>query len=178
MDKLAKNEIIKFYEEYKEIFHKRSIADMGAFNINGSVKEILFPFGVKITGFDIIEGKGVDIVIKPGEIPPEQKNKYLISTIAQSFQFCPYPDLYKKQIKDILEKKGFFLLITCVQECKWHHTTTLNKYWEKRQGLRWSLKKLGNFFEEEFDIIDLYRSKDIFKKRNKHPAYILKAQKK
>ena len=98
MHSAVKIELIKWYLSNKEYLDATTVADIGAYNINGSVKEVIN----NSIGFDIFDGDGVDVVIHPGTIPDEHKFKYGAVTTVSSFQFCPDSELYKKQILDLL----------------------------------------------------------------------------
>lgn len=95
------------------------VADLGAFNINGSVKEVI-PGAV---GFDLVAGPGVDVVIQLGVIPGRHLNRYDIVTCISSFQFCPHPHDYRREIAGLLKQGGLLFLTMCGPGCRCRHTT-------------------------------------------------------
>lgn len=145
----ARRAIAKFYFDYRSYLDNTEIADMGALNINGATKDI-----INCVGFDIVEGKGVDVVINPGFIPEEHKRRYGAVISANSFVFCPDPGMYKKQIIDLLAPNGLVFLITCSEKCKNKHTTSDNIY-GFQDSFRVGLRDLEKFFSIEFDILEL-----------------------
>lgn len=158
----AKRAIAKFYFDYRDYLDGKKIADMGALNINGATKDVI----QNCIGFDIVEGEGVDVVISPGLIPEEHKARYGAVISANSFVFCPAPDLYKKQIIDLLAPNGLLLLITCAAKCKNKHTTSDNQY-GFTDTFRMDLREFESFFEPEFDILELSEL------NYAHPDYVL-----
>ena len=167
MHRTVKRELIKWYLSNKEYLDATTVADIGAYNINGSVKEVIS----NSIGFDIFDGEGVDVVIYPGTIPDEHKFKYGAVTTVSSFQFCPDSELYKKQILDLLCDGGLLFLTMCNDKCNGEHTTSPNGY-DFKDSVRYSLDELTNLFSKEFDVIDLYEV------NKEHNDLILKAKKK
>jgi hypothetical protein len=148
MHKVIYDKISKFYSENKEKIDSYRVADLGSYDINGSVKSII----KHAVGFDILEGRGVDVVLKPGIIPEEHKNKYNLVISASSFQTCPKPEEYKKEIIDLLETNGLILLTMCGKKCKARHSSSPNKY-RYRDCIRMTKEELINFFKPEFELI-------------------------
>ena len=156
-----------WYKSNRISIDSSKIADVGAYNINGSTKNIIS----HAIGFDIYDGEGVDVVIEPGIIPEEHIGKYNFVTSISSFQFCPEPNLYKKQITDLLCDGGFLFLSMCSDKCEKGHTSSPNIY-NYGDEVRMSLTEIQNFFEEDFTIIELTYSLD-----GGHSDIILKAKK-
>lgn len=167
MHKTVKDELSKWYEQNKNILIDRPIADLGSYNINGSVKDII----VNATGFDIYEGKNVDVVIKPGLIPSEHKNNYVAVTTVSSFQFCPDSKIYIDQILDLLCDNGLLFLTMCGDKCKSNHSTSPNIY-GYGDSVRYKINELSDLFSKSFDIVEIYEMD------NGHHDIILKAKKK
>lgn len=161
----ARRSIAKFYFDYKSAIDASEIADVGALNINGSVKDII-PHAV---GFDIVDGNGVDIVIKPGIIPAEHKNRYQFVTCTSSFMCCPDPVMYKTQLIDLLDKNGTLFLTMCSNKCRYRHTTSQNEYGYKDE-FRMELRELEQFFSREFKI------REIGETNYEHPDLVMVAQ--
>jgi hypothetical protein len=168
MHKNVREHVEDWYSYNKDLIKSSRIADVGAFNINGSIKDII-PHAV---GFDIYDGNGVDVVIEPGIIPKKHIGVYNFVTSISSFQFCPDPNLYKKQITDLLCKGGFLFLSMCSDKCEKGHSSSPNKY-SYGDEVRMSLTEIQNFFETDFTITELKYSLV-----DNHTDVIIKAEKK
>ena len=166
MDNTTKKELLNLYSEYKNIFDNSLIADLGSYYINGSISEIFPTFN--IINFDILEGKNVDICIEPGKIPKEHEEKYDMVISTGSFMCCKEPELFRKEITDLLKKKGFLLLTTCTEKCKKskRHKSSPNKYYPRGTYNNWEKEKLENFFNLFFNEIKCYEI------GNKHKLYV------
>lgn len=147
----VKNEFKKWYEENTKNKQDFKIAELGSYDINGSIRDIVS----KLVGFDIYDGKNVDVVIKPGEIPLEYKNKYEAVVSMGSFQCCPYPELYKKEILDLLYNNGLLFLTMCGPQCKKWHITSPNKYGYK-DCIRMTKEELIKLFLPEIKVVECY----------------------
>ena len=127
-----------------------AVAELGSLDINGSIRDFI----PDLTGFDIVAGPGVDVVIQPGAIPPEHQRRYGLVVSTSSFQFCPRPDLYKRQILDLLGAQGHLFLTMCSDRCQQRHSTSNNE-----QGFgdsfRMSLAQLRAFFDDAFDCLSI-----------------------
>lgn len=121
-----RKELRRFYRKNKEFVDSASVAELGALNMNGSPRDYL-P-AASWVGFDIVDGKGIDVKIEPGVIPPDHIGKYNLVVSSSSFHYCPKPELYKRQILDLLEPKGILWLSMCSPQCKRHHSTSKNTY--------------------------------------------------
>lgn len=158
----------EWYKSNKNDIDTLKIADVGAYNINGSTKDIIS----HTIGFDIYDGKGVDVVIEPGIIPEEHIGIYNFVTSISSFQFCPDPNIYKKQITDLLCDGGFLFLSMCSDKCEKGHSSSPNTY-NFGDEIRMTLNEIQDFFETDFTIVELTYSLD-----SGHSDIILKAKKK
>ena len=94
------------------------IADVGSYNLNGAVKDIL-PSAV---GFDILPGPGVDVVIAPGEIPDEDQGRYDVVVSISALLFAPDPRTLCGEILDLLRPGGRAFVSTCAPSCTLEHT--------------------------------------------------------
>lgn len=146
----AMDEIKKFIIKY-DINEKLMVAELGSYNINGSVKEVI-PYS---HGFDILSGKGVDNVIEPGKILEQYKHKYDILISTSSFQTCPDSNLYKQEILDLCKNNALVFLTMCSLDCKYQHSTSPNQY-NFKDEIRMSEKQLINFMAPEIEMIDCY----------------------
>lgn len=158
----ARRAIARFYFDNRDYLDGVRVADLGALNINGCVKDVI----PHCTGFDIVEGPGVDVVIEPGIIPEEHQKQYGAVTTSSSFAYCPDPYLYKRQITDLLKPGGLLLLITCSVKCRTQHTTSNNKY-NFKDTIRLEFRDLEKFFAAEFEILELAEN------NYDHPDYVL-----
>jgi hypothetical protein len=96
-----------------------AVADLGARNLNGSVKSVV-PHAL---GFDLSTGPGIDVVIEAGSIPEEHRGRYDLVTSVSSFQFFPRPLTYKDEITQLLKPGGVLFLTMCAPTCVTEHTT-------------------------------------------------------
>jgi hypothetical protein len=164
-------EFKKWCVEIKETLNHADIAELGSHDLNGNIKGIVS----NSVGFDLNEGPNVDVVIEPGVIPEDHVGKYNIVVSISSFQFCPYPEQYKKEILDLLCADGLLFLTMCSPSCKLGHTTSFSKH-EFTDSFRMTHDELRNLFSDDFEILELY---DTEKKHTlSHNDTILKAKKK
>jgi len=98
------------------------IADIGALNINGSIKDFLSR--ERIIGFDVYDGKDVDVVIKEGEIPEQYIEKFDGAVMTSSLLCCVDPSAMAKQAYDLLVKGGHLFVTTCSDSCTITHTVS------------------------------------------------------
>ncbi len=163
----AKRAIKRFYndDKFKSYLDSHPVADMGALNINGSTRDVIS----HCTGFDIVAGPGVDVVIQPGVIPPEHQHKYGAVISTSSFMCCPDPEMYKRQIIDLLSDGGLLFLTICSTKCTQKHSTSDNEY-GYGDSFRVELKELERFFGIEFDVLELSEL------NYEHPDFVLIGQ--
>lgn len=165
------NEFNNWYKDNKEHLDTKPVAELGSYNINGTMKDEVF----HRIGFDICEGPNVDVIIEPGVIPDEHKNKYDSVISISSFQFCPDSEAYKKEILDLLCDEGLLFLTMCSPKCQLGHTTSPNKY-EFKDSIRMTHEEIKDFFGKDFEILELY-DLPIIDSMSHHDT-ILKAKKK
>lgn len=137
-----------WYRNYGNELSNNKIAELGSYNINGSIKTII-PNSI---GFDIIEHESVDIVIKPGIISDDQKHKYKAVISTGSFQCCDDSQKYKNEIIDLLMPNGLLFLTMCGPNCRKSHQTTQNKY-NFKDSVRMKKCELIEFFDPEIECI-------------------------
>jgi hypothetical protein len=164
-------EFKKWYVANEEFVNNATIAELGSYDVNGNIKHLV-PNSV---GFDLGDGPNVDVVIEPGVIPDEHNERYNLVISISSFQFCPYPEQYKKEILDLLCADGLLFLTMCSPDCKKGHTTSLNKY-EFTDSLRMTHNELRELFQDDFEILELYDLERMYE--DQHNDTILKAKKK
>ena len=165
MHNSVRRALAKFYFDYKGDLDTTAVADLGALDINGSTKNIIS----HAVGFDIVEGKGVDVLIVPGSIPDAHRNVYGAVVSISSFQCCPDPALYKRQIIDLLQEGGILFLAMCSNKCNFQHSTSDNKYGYKDE-FRLEFRELERFFATDFNILELAET------NYEHPDFILIAK--
>lgn len=167
MHNSVKEEIVSWYNQHKEQIESSKIADLGSYDINGGVKDVI----PSVVGFDILEGKGVDVVIEPGIIPDDHKFQYDFLTSTSSFQCCPDTPAYMKQITDLLKPGGELILTMCSTRCPKGHSTSPNDY-NYKDEVRYTIDEMRSLFGQEFEIHNVY---EIYKG---HADLIIKAKKK
>lgn len=144
MHKQTYREILNWVYRNKHI--NKAIADLGALNINGSVKDII-PHAV---GFDICDGEGVDVVLTPGEIPLEYLHKYDVLFCVNSLNACPDKQIFIEEFLGLLKQNGILFLIFRVGNCV--HSTSKNKYgwgWTRINDVKEVIDILLPYFEIE-----------------------------
>ena len=151
----VKQELSNWYKSNKEYIDTISVADVGSYDINGSTKDII----KDSVGFDIYDGVGVDVTIKPGVIPEEHINIYGAVTSISSFQCCPDSNIYKKQIIDLLTKDGILFLTMCATSCRGKHSTSPNEY-NYGDGVRFTIDGLTKFFSDSFNVVECYEKSE------------------
>lgn len=162
MHNSVKRAINRFYAENRDVLDQVRVADMGALNINGSTREVI----PHCTGFDIVDGPGVDVRIEPGVIPAAHRGVYGAVVSISSFTFCPDPVLYKRQLVDLLAPGGLLLLTCCAAQCRARHSTSRNAHGFV-DSFRMGLPQLAAFFETDFDLLE------ITEQHHEHPDYVL-----
>jgi hypothetical protein len=153
-DAVAK-QLARFYELNRALMDSIRIAELGALDLNGSCRSIV-PID---TGFDIVEGPGVDEAIVPGEIPSRFHHTFGAVVSVSSFQFCPDPSLYRQQILDLLVPRGLLFLTMCAPSCTYSHSSSNNAY-AFTDGIRLTLEELRKFFSPEFREISCFEVVD------------------
>lgn len=121
------------------------IAEVGSYDINGSVKDFL---PVSIVGFDICEGPKVDVVIEPGKVPPEHVGIYDAVISANAFHLCGDAKAYKDEVVALLKEGGLFILTMCRPDCDQSHRTSPNRYGFK-DGIRHTPEQAKAFWSHE-----------------------------
>lgn len=162
MHQSAARAISKFYFDFRSYIDSSQVADMGALNLNGSTKDVIR----HAVGFDIVAGPGVDVVIEPGRIPAEHRQRYGLVTSISSFTFCPHPAVYKQQIIDLLHPQGYMLLSMCSDKCRFKHTTSNNTYGFGDE-FRMTRQQVEDFFGKEFKILELNET------NYEHPDFVV-----
>ena len=171
MHKEVLQEFNNWYKSNKDHIDNSKVAELGSYDLNGTIKHIT-PNSV---GFDLAEGPNVDIIIEPGIIPNEHKNKYNVVVSISSFQFCPEPEVYKNEILDLLCDDGLLFLTMCSPKCQRGHTTSPTNY-ELTDTIRMTHEEIIELFNKDFEILELYDSTII--DSMSHHDTILKAKKK
>ena len=139
MNETTRAEIVKFA---KTLAPDAKVADLGSYNINGAVKDII----PQAVGFDIVEGPGVDVLIEE-HIPDAHLWQYDVLTAVGAFQ-CADPERFKSEMLGLLKVDGRFLLVSCAVGCSYRHTTSV----ATRDSHRWWPETLAGFLRPEFEI--------------------------
>lgn len=98
-----------FFDTYIKNSDSITVVDIGAQNINGSLKELV-PHQVKYIGVDVMEGKGVDVLLDdPYQLPFEDESIDVIIS-SSCFEHSEMFWLLFLEIMRILKKGGLFYL--------------------------------------------------------------------
>lgn len=141
-----------FIKIYTTLPNDYLIADLGSYNINGTIKDKL---PGKIIGIDLVAGPCVDVIITPGVIPPEHVMRYDALISANAFHYSGDPNEYKSEVLQLLKINGHFVLTMCNSDCKETHTR-LPESCRGVDSIRMSLRELVNFWEPEISITRVY----------------------
>ena len=161
MNKEAKRILKKWAKQSKIGYVKQAhVADVGSFYVNGSVKEFFEDEGIdcKVTGFDIVDGKNVDVVIDSGVIPEEHRNKFKFITCVGTFDYGSNYDIINEIID--LSKSEADIYLTLAKNKKDGNKRTVFHYKKNKEVMtHFEFKK----FIKKTDVlkIELYiRDKD------------------
>lgn len=94
------------------------VADLGAQNINGSVKDVI-PHAV---GFDVKAGEGVDVVIEEGMIPEQWQHHFHIVVSISTLQFSSDPHKFVHELFMLLKPRGEVFVTICHSSCHAIHS--------------------------------------------------------
>ncbi len=95
----------------------KRLAYLGSYDMNGTID-------APHTGFDIVDGPGVDVALIDFKIPRYHLEMYDAVASISSFQFCPHPDVYLREAADLLERGGRLFLTMCGWHCRGQHGTS------------------------------------------------------
>jgi hypothetical protein len=161
MHKEMIDQLVEWGEKYENLICFGKLADLGAYNINGAVKDT-FP---KCIGFDICEGKGVDVVIVPGVIPPEHQGIYDVVFCVNALNASPNTTEFVDETSIMLKSGGLLFLAYRISKVK-NHSVSPNSY-----GYKWRIisdeeaNKICDSFTEKYSLIERKRTKiseDVF----------------
>ena len=148
MHRESREALSSWYEQYKD--ELKAVADMGSYDINGSVKEVI-PY---VVGFDICQGDNVDIVINNYVIAPEHLGVYDGVTALNSIQYCDNPSMFVWNLRRLLRVGGRCLLTSCGPDCKQRHTPSPGA----KDCIRFSPEQLRILFQSRgFSKIEIQR---------------------
>jgi SAM-dependent methyltransferase len=94
-----------FFETYVKEAQGRSIVDIGAQDVNGSLRSVAPP-GCKYTGVDFAVGKGVDVVITDPYSLPFEENSFDVCVSSSCFEHSEFFWLLFNEIIRILKPNG------------------------------------------------------------------------
>jgi hypothetical protein len=105
------------------------IADVGAYDINGSVKEELaYRDDLTVVGFDVVPGPGVDVVVTDAGVPTEHMWVYDAVTAVCSIQHCGDVPAFAKRLW-VLGMTGAPVYVNmCANNCDGKHSQPENPY--------------------------------------------------
>ncbi len=124
------NALVDWWELHRERIGPLPVAEVGSRILNGLVRRGLG--GANVTGFDVVAGPGVDVVLEHSlpspVIPLDFRHKFEAVVSVSSFQFCPDSELYKGELVDLIKPGGLLFLTMCRSHCKHTHTTSPNPW--------------------------------------------------
>lgn len=153
MHESAVKAIVLWYASHFGQVHDRRIADLGALNINGSITDFL---PEKTIGFDLCQGRNVDIIIAPGCVPTDQLWSFDAVIAANSFHYSTKPELFRKEVLDLLKVGGLFCLTMCRPDCAIKHSLPVNNQYNFEDGLRMTEDELRTFWSDVLKIERTY----------------------
>jgi SAM-dependent methyltransferase len=77
-----------FFAIYGKLFDKPRILDVGAFNVNGTLRSVA-PEGSSYTGIDLTAGDGVDLVVAAGDRFPFDDGSFDLTVSTSCFEHDP-----------------------------------------------------------------------------------------
>jgi SAM-dependent methyltransferase len=107
-----------FFETYVASMDSATIVDVGAQNINGSLKNVCPPSADYI-GVDFVAGNGVDIVLEDPYVLPFDDSSVDVVVSSSCFEHCEMFWLLFLEIARVLTPKGLFYLN--VPSNGWYH---------------------------------------------------------
>lgn len=142
MHKSVRQALQEWIAQNRATIDKGPCADVGAYNINGAVKDDV-PHAV---GFDVVAGPGVDVVVRP-YVPIDQQHyrKYAAITAVSSFQFGPVPGDFARTCQTLAHKGTILFLTMCEFSCRTNHSTSAGSGWG--DSFRMSERALAQFWE-------------------------------
>lgn len=99
----------RFFETYLRQAINLTIVDVGAQDVNGSLRSVA-PLGNNYIGLDFAEGKGVDIVIQDPYSLPFEDNSVDVCVCSSCFEHAEFFWLLFNDILRILKPTGLFYL--------------------------------------------------------------------
>src|SRR5690606_32296760 len=98
-----------FFQTYARDITGATIVDIGAQDVNGSLKEVA-PEGNNYIGVDFVEGKGVDVIIDDPYKLPMEDNSVDICVSSSCFEHADFFWLSFLEVMRILKPDGLFYL--------------------------------------------------------------------
>lgn len=98
-----------FFDTYVRPLGAVSVADIGAQNVNGSLKDVS-PESVTYIGVDFVQGKGVDIIIDDPYKLPFEDNSLDAVVSSSCFEHSEFFWLLFNEIMRVLKPSGLFYL--------------------------------------------------------------------
>jgi SAM-dependent methyltransferase len=98
-----------FFDTYVKPLNQATVADIGAQNVNGSLKDV-FPENATYIGVDFVQGKGVDIIIDDPYKLPFEDNSLDAIVSSSCFEHSEFFWLLFNEIMRVLKPTGLFYL--------------------------------------------------------------------
>lgn len=97
----------------------RSVVELGSYWVNGSAREA-WPDTTTWTGYDIIDGPGVDVVCASHDVPIDDSSVDIVVCV-EMLEHDPHPANTFAEIRRILRPEGVLLLTTRANGFVHHH---------------------------------------------------------
>jgi SAM-dependent methyltransferase len=99
------------HEGYRKGAKQLTVVDVGSMDVNGSYRMLFKPGSVKYTGVDLVEGKGVDVVVDDPYHLPFASDSVDLVICGQMMEHCEYFWLAFQEMIRILSPRGYLFLI-------------------------------------------------------------------
>ena len=93
--------------------------ELGSFNVNGSCRNLFEKVGAKITGIDITQGQGVDIVANAEDLPFEDESFDLVYSTEMLEHVKDYIQVIR-EIRRVVKVNGLVMITTRSPEFPLH----------------------------------------------------------
>jgi len=112
MHKTAMADAKRFVDKYLEKNQSYSIAEIGSYNVNGSIRPHFSNENWFYLGFDIVSGPDVDIVIPESNWPQEYHNKFDVVVSSQVMEHVKRPWSWMRDVASFCKPGGIIYICT------------------------------------------------------------------
>lgn len=103
-----------------KVSQELTIAELGSYNVNGTLRDYILSTKWGYVGFDIKHGPAVDVVIEPYRIPEEWCGKFDIVLSSQVVEHVPEIWKYIWNIRELMKDKDSICFITTPNTIEYH----------------------------------------------------------